>query len=63
LRALLTGRGGQAENDIVILNTAALLHTAGQAATLEEAADHAREILLSGLAGRVLDRFIEASNG
>ena len=63
LQALLAGRGAQAENDIVILNTAALLHTAGRAPTLREAADHAREALLSGLGGRVLDRFIEASNG
>jgi len=63
LQALLAGRGAQAENDIVILNTAALLHTAGRAPTLREAADHAREVLLSGLGGRVLDRFIEASNG
>ena len=61
LSALLAGRGTQAENDIVILNTAALLYTAGKEPTLIEAADHAREILLSGLAGRVLDRFIEAS--
>ena len=63
LRELLAGRGGRAEKDIVILNTAALLHTAGKAATLKEAADYAREVLLSGLAGRVLDRFIEASRG
>ena len=63
LKALLAGRGTQAENDIVILNTAALLHTAGKAASLRDAADEAREVLLSGLGGRVLDRFIEASNG
>ena len=63
LRALLAGRGSHAENDIVILNTAALLHTAGKATSLKEAADQAREVLLSGLGGRVLDRFIEASNG
>ena len=61
LRALLSGHGSQAENDIVILNSAALIHTAGKAATLEEAADEAREALLSGNAGRVLDRYIEAS--
>jgi len=61
LRTLLAGRGSQAENDIVTLNTAALLHTAGKEQTLREAADHAREVLLSGLAGKVLDRFIDAS--
>ncbi|HEY6048810.1 MAG TPA: anthranilate phosphoribosyltransferase [Sphingomicrobium sp.] len=63
LRALLSGRGGQAENDIVILNTAALLHTAGMATSLKEAADEAREVLLSGAPAKVLDRYIEASRG
>ena len=63
LRALLSGQGSQAENDIVILNTAALLHTAGKAASLIDAADEAREALLSGRAGRVLDLYIEASRG
>ena len=63
LRTLLSGRGSQADNDIVTLNTAALLYTAGKAATLKDAADQAREALLSGRAGRVLDRYIEASRG
>jgi anthranilate phosphoribosyltransferase len=63
LRALLDGRGGQAESDIVILNTAVLLHTAGKTATLKEAAGRAREALLSGRAGKVLDAYIEGSRG
>jgi len=63
LRALLAGRGAQADNDIVVLNTAALLHTAGSAATLKDAAGEARDALLSGKAGQVLDRYIEASRG
>jgi anthranilate phosphoribosyltransferase len=63
LRALLDGRGSQAENDLVILNSAALLHTAGKASSLRDAADEAREVLLSGRAGMVLDRYIEASRG
>ena len=63
LRTLLSGRGSQADNAIVILNSAALIHTAGKAASLKEAADQAREALLSGSAGRVLDRYIEASHG
>jgi len=62
LKLLLAGQGTQAENDIVILNTAALLLTAGKAADLTEAAGLAREALLSGQAGVVLDRFVEASN-
>lgn len=61
LRALLAGRGTGAETDIVILNAAALLHTAGKAATLKEAAGVAREALLSGKAAAVLESLIEAS--
>ncbi len=63
LRALLAGRGAQAENDIVMLNTGALLLTAGKAATLRDAVDQARDVLLSGQAGTVLNAYAEASNG
>jgi anthranilate phosphoribosyltransferase len=63
LRRLFAGEGARAENDIVILNVAALLQTAGRAATLREAAGEAREALLSGAAGKVLDRYVEASRG
>ena len=59
--ALLRGRGSEAEQDIVVLNSAALLLTAGKAADLREAAELAREGLLSGAAGKVLDDYIEAS--
>ena len=63
LNALLAGAASRAEEDIVILNTAALLMTAGKAATLKEGAVLAREALSSGRAARVLDRFVEASRG
>ena len=63
LRSLLEGRGSTAESDITVLNSAALLHTAGKAGTLREGAELARDALLSGSAVRVLDRFIEASRG
>lgn len=63
LRRLLAGDGAQAENDIVILNAAALLHTAQKAATLLDGAARAREALLSGAAAKVLDHYIEASHG
>ena len=63
LRKLLDGEGAQAEQDIVILNAAALLLTAGKAPTLKDAADLARDALLSGRSGQVLDRYIEASHG
>ena len=63
LRRLLDGAGEDAENDIVILNTAALLQTAGKAGSLKEAAGRARDALLSGAAGKVLDCYVEASRG
>jgi anthranilate phosphoribosyltransferase len=62
LKALLEGRGTGAEEDIVILNTAALLHTAGLATTLREGATLARDALASGGAAKVLAEFVEASN-
>jgi anthranilate phosphoribosyltransferase len=61
LEALLGGRGADAEADIVILNTAALLYTAGLAATLRDGAALGRDALASAGAGKVLADFIEAS--
>jgi anthranilate phosphoribosyltransferase len=63
LRNLLEGTASKAETDITILNTAALLHTAGKAPTLKDAADIARDILIFGKAATVLDNYIEASRG
>jgi anthranilate phosphoribosyltransferase len=63
LRNLLEGTASKPETDITILNAAALRHTAGKAATLKDAADVARDVLLSGKAARVLDNYIEASRG
>jgi anthranilate phosphoribosyltransferase len=63
LKALLAGQAGRAEEDIVILNTAALLLTAGRAGTLKEGAALARDGLSSGGAAEVLERFVEASRG
>jgi anthranilate phosphoribosyltransferase len=63
LKALLAGKAGKAEEDIVILNTAALLMTAGKAASLKEGAALARDALSSGRAAQVLDHFVEASRG
>src|SRR5437868_867778 len=62
-KALLQGRGSRAEEDIVILNTAALLMTAGKAATLHEGASLARDAIGSGRAAQALDSFVEASRG
>jgi anthranilate phosphoribosyltransferase len=61
LKALLEGRGAGAEEDIAILNTAALLHTAGLAGSLKEGADVARDALVSGGAAKVLSQYVEAS--
>ncbi|MEO5972356.1 MAG: anthranilate phosphoribosyltransferase [Sphingomicrobium sp.] len=63
LRALLNGAGTPAERDIVAFNAAALLLTAGRAATLKEGVAVAADALGSGAAGKVLDRFVEASHG
>lgn len=61
--ALLSGHGVRAEEDIVIINTAALLLTAGVAGSLSEGAAKAREALASGRAADALARFVEASHG
>jgi anthranilate phosphoribosyltransferase len=63
LRSLLDGKGSPAEQDITILNAAALLLTSGKASTLRDGAEFAREALLSGQAGKVLDAYIEATRG
>lgn len=62
LEALLHGGGDSAERDIVALNAGALLLAAGKAASIREAVVLAMDALCSGGAGKVLDRFIEASN-
>jgi anthranilate phosphoribosyltransferase len=62
-RALMDGVGAQSEQDMVILNAAALLQTAGKAADLREGAAQARDALVSGKAGKLLDAYVEASNG
>jgi anthranilate phosphoribosyltransferase len=63
LKALLARSAARAEEDIVILNTAALLMTAGAAADLKEGAALARDALASGGAAKVLAQFVEASHG
>jgi anthranilate phosphoribosyltransferase len=63
LKALLGGTASRPEEDIVILNTAALLMTAGKAGTLKEGAALARDSLSSGRAAQVLKAFVETSRG
>ena len=62
-RALLEGEGARAEQDIVILNAAALLLIAGKAPDLVEAAGLSRNGLESGRAGSILRAYVEASRG
>ena len=61
LKAVLAGRASRPEEDIVVLNTAALLHTAGKAGSLKEGAAMARDAVKSGRASATLERYIEAN--
>ena len=62
-KRLLGGAGAKAETDVVALNTAALLMTAGLAKDLKEGVAAAMEAIGSGEALRRLDAFIEVTNG
>ncbi len=62
LRVLLASGKRSPEADIVALNAGALLVTAGRSASFQEGVAEAAETLASGAAGRLLDRFVEASN-
>jgi len=62
LSAILTGQGSDSETDLVAVNAAALLVTAGLSKDLRMGVALARDALRSGKAGRLLLRFIEASN-
>ncbi|MGZ8998747.1 MAG: anthranilate phosphoribosyltransferase [Allosphingosinicella sp.] len=63
LGALLRGGASRAERQIVALNAGALLLTAGLAQSFREGVERAAEIIAGGEAGRLLDRFVEASRG
>jgi len=63
LRALLSGQGERAENDIVALNAGALLWTARKAADIREGTGFALDALRSGGGAAVLNAYIGASNG
>jgi len=63
LKGVLAGEAAGPEEDIVVLNTAALLLTSGKAATLRDGAVLAHKAVASGGAIKVLERFVEASRG
>ena len=63
LRKLLDGCCREADSSIVALNAGALLMTAGKAPDLRRGVAQALDVLASGAARRVLESFVEASNG
>lgn len=63
LTALLAGRGEEAGRDLVLINTGALLMTAGLSPDLIRGVELAREALESGAAARLVTRYVEASHG
>ena len=63
IRAMLGGTGAPADAAVVALNAGALLMTAGLAADLREGTRMAADALASGAASRLLNAFVEASNG
>jgi len=63
LRALLSGRGGEADETVVALNAGALLTTAGKTDSLRLGTVMALDAIRSGKAGEILRQFIEASHG
>lgn len=62
-RALLNGSAPKADEDIVLINSAALLLASGKVCDLRDGVGEAREALGSGKAARVLADYVEASNG
>ena len=63
LRALLMGRGGPDEVDVVALNAGALLLTAGLVPSLREAVREANDVIASGAAHERLKALVEVTNG
>ena len=61
--ALLDGKAPEADEQIVLLNSAALLLAAGKVSELRDGVGEARDALRSGKAAAVLARYVEASNG
>ena len=61
LKAMLAGKASGPEEDIVVLNAAALLHTAGKADSLRQGVAIARDAVKSGAAIGALERYVAAS--
>ncbi|BDP41807.1 anthranilate phosphoribosyltransferase [Deinococcus aetherius] len=56
-RALLTGGGTPAQRDIVALNAGAALRTAERVGSIREGVEQAREVMASGAAWELLERY------
>ena len=63
LQEVLAGRGTDAHNQAVALNTGALLWIAGRAADLQQGLKHALQTLQEGQAADTLRRLAEISHG
>lgn len=63
LLALLSGRGGEADETVVAINAGALLMTAGKVDSLRLGTVMALDAIRSGSVRTLLDNFVEASRG
>jgi anthranilate phosphoribosyltransferase len=61
IRTVLAGKGIDAHNTAVILNTAPVLYLYGLVDSIEQGVEKAREVLLSGDAINTLDNFVRLS--
>jgi anthranilate phosphoribosyltransferase len=59
---LLLGKGDEARLDAVILNSGLIFYTQKSVASIKEGVDKARDLLLSGEAFTVLNRWVEVQN-
>jgi anthranilate phosphoribosyltransferase len=59
---LLAGRGGEARNDAVALNSGLIFYLQKTVPTIKEGVEKARDLLLSGKAFRTLEQWVVAQN-
>jgi anthranilate phosphoribosyltransferase len=59
---LLAGRGGEARNDAVALNSGLIFYLQKSVPTIKEGVEKARDLLLSGKAFSTLEKWVAAQN-
>ncbi|BHH82338.1 anthranilate phosphoribosyltransferase [Desulforhopalus sp. 52FAK] len=59
---LLAGRGTEAKNDAVILNSGLIFYVKNEVATIQDGVEKARELLLSGQAMKSLEGWVSVQN-